>query len=201
MAKSTVPKLILMLSLSLLLFSACGDDDDPMGPSGPKDGAVLISGSGSSTEFDTFEFAVFPFFDWLIITSVKGTDTLFINLFGYQSKAVNSAISLTDTSLLIFGTFGSGKFLTTNFDTLNSVSGSITFTSLDTSGSIAASFSSGAKLVTFSSTLQLSTATIDGDFVATKASGSSVAASISKRMERNRLQKKILTYNSGKVPF
>jgi len=65
-------KLTLLIPLILLLVNACGDDDDPTGPTGPsKDGAVLISGSGSSTEFDSFEFAVVPFFDWLVITAVE----------------------------------------------------------------------------------------------------------------------------------
>jgi len=181
-------KFTLILLPLLSLGIGCGDDDEPTGPTGPKEGAVLISGSGSSTEFDTFEYGVIPLFDWLIITSVKGTYTLFINLFGYQSKTVNSAISLKDSSLLIFGTFGSSKFLTTNFDSLNSVAGGITFTSLDTSGNIAATFSSGAKLVTFSSTLQLSTATIVGDFVATKSTVSPSVLSIVRSYEINRLK-------------
>ncbi len=184
-------KLKLLLLLMLFFVIACGDDNDPTGPTGPsKEGAVLISGSGSSTEFDTFEFAVFPFFDWLIISSVKGTDTLLINLFDYQSKGLNSAISLTDTSILIIGSFGSGKFSATNFSIGSTVSGSITFTSLDTSGSIAATFSSGATLTTFNIATELiSTGTIAGDFVATKAAGAAIAAYIDRRKVISRLIK------------
>lgn len=185
-------KLTLLFLLLLSFVIACGDDDDPTSPTGSsKEGAVLISGSGSSTEFDTFEFSVIPFFDWLIITSVKGTDTLFITLFDYQSNEVNSAISLTDSTLFVVGTFGSRMFAATNFNLFNNVLGSIKFTSLDTSSSIAATFSSDATLETFGNTTeQNSTATITGDFVATKATGPAVAASIGRRKGFSRLLKR-----------
>lgn len=178
-------KFTLLFLFVLSLVIACGDDDDPTGPSGPsKDGAVLISGGGSSTEFDTFEFVIVPFFDWLIISSVKGTDSLLINLFDYQSIGLNTAISITDTNLFIIGSFGSGEFGASNFQVGVSLSGSITFTSLDTSGSIAANFSSDATLTTFNNDTELiSTGTIAGDFVATKAAGAAAAASIYRREE------------------
>lgn len=190
-------KLTLLFLIMLFLVNACSDDDDPTGPAGPsKDGAVLISGSGVSTEFDTFEFTVIPFFNWIIITAAENSDSLSVFLLNYSSMEVNSAISLSDTNIWVIGTFGSGKHSAANFGSVANVSGSITFTSLDTSGSLAATFSSGATLHAADKTTgDISTATIAGDFVATKATGSTVAASINERLERIRLQKKNLTYN------
>ena len=179
-------KQLTLILLASFLMIACSDDDDPTGPSDPsKDGAVLISGGGSSTEFDTFEYAVIPFFNWLVISSINGTDTLIITLFDYESKGVNTAISLTDSALFVIGTYGSHKFSVFNFGTTDQVSGSITFTSMDTTGNFAAKFSSNAKLANFEFAKdQFSTATIAGDFVATKIT---VSANILSFMRRNEI--------------
>ena len=202
-------KLTLLFIFMLAILIACGDDttsppvDDSTGladndstgcsddnltePS--KDGAVLISGCGSNAEFDSFEFGVTQD-SWLIIFAVESTDALSFILVDYSSIEVNSAISLTDSNLLISGTFGSGEYLASNiFNFSDEVTGSFTFTSLDTSVSIAASFSSGATLESLDlATGEFYTATIAGDFVATKAAGSAVAANIVRRMVFSRLQ-------------
>ena len=182
-------KLTLILLPLLFLAIACGDDDEPTAPTGPKEGTVLISGSGTSTEFDTFEYGIIPFFNRLVISSVNGTDTLIITFFDYQTIEINSAISLTDSSLWIIGSFGSDKFLVTNFKLSNGGSGSMTFTSLDTAGDFSANFSSDAKLDNYAITSeQISTATIAGDFVATKAAVSPAISSIVRSYEINRLK-------------
>ena len=204
--------LTLLFIFMLTILIACGDDttsppvDDSTGladndstgcsddnltePS--KDGAVLISGCGSNAEFDSFEFGVTPDLGWLIIFAYESTDTLTFILVDYSSIEVNSAISLTDSNLLISGTFGSGEYLASNiFNFSDEVTGSFTFTSLDTSGSIAASFSSGATLGSINlATGEVYTATIAGDFVATKAAGSAVAANIVRRYGISRLLKR-----------
>ena len=185
-------KLTPLFLLMLFLVIACGDDDDPTAPTGAsKDGAVLISGSDSNTEFDTFEFTVIPLFNWIIISAAESNDTLSIFLFDYSSMEVNSAISLSDTSLWVIATFGSGKHSAANFGFSDNVSGSITFTSLDTTGSIAATFSSGSTLNAANITTgRVFTATIAGDFVATKAAGLTVAANIGRRKGISRLLKR-----------
>ena len=113
-------KLTLLFIFMLAILIACGDDttsppvDDSTGLSDndstgcsddnliepSKDGAVLISGCGSNTEFDSFEFMVAPVVGWLVITAVESADTLTFILLDYLSREVNSAISLTDDSLL-----------------------------------------------------------------------------------------------------
>ena len=172
----------------LSLIVSCDEDDDLNGPS--KDGVVLVSSSGFNTEFDTFEFTVIAFSDSIIISAVESNDTLSIFLFDYSSLEVDSAISLSDTNLLVIGTFGSGKHSVTNFGSLLeiflNVSGSITFTSLDNTGSIAATFSSDATLIADDNTTGM--AMIAGDFVAMKAAGATVAASIVRRKIINRPQ-------------
>ena len=196
-------KLTLLFLFMLAILIACGDDstsptdDDSAGCSDDnltepsKDGAVLISGCGSNAEFDSFEFGVTQD-SWLIISAYGSTDTLFFIFLDYSSIEVNFAISLTDSNLLISGTFGSGEYLASNtFNPSDEVTGSFTFTSLDTSGSIAASFSSGATLGSINlATSEFYTATIAGDFVATKAAGSAVAANIVRRYGISRLLKR-----------
>ena len=175
--------------IAAFICVACGDDDEPTGPTGPKEGPILISGSGTSTEFDTFEYGIISFFNWLVISSVNGTDTLIITFFDYQSIKINSAISLTDSSLWIIGSFGSDKFLVTNFNLSNGVSGSMTFTSLDTTGNFSANFSSDATLDNYGITSeQISTAKIAGYFVATKAEVSPSVLSIVRSHEINRIK-------------
>ena len=210
-------KLTLLFIFRLAILIACGDDttsppvddstgladDDSTGladndstscsddnltePS--KDGAVLISGCGSNTEFDSFEFFIASDVGWLVITALESADRLTFILVDYLSREVNSAISLTDSNLLLQSTFGSGEYIASNLNFNNGVTGSLTFSSLDTSGSIAGSFSSGATLVSVVlATSEFNTATIAGDFVATKTAGATAITSIVRRMVLSRLK-------------
>ena len=161
--------IVLFLSLTV----SCGDDDNN-GPTGPSmEGNVLISGGGASTEFEDFTFSTLGLF--VIVSSMKGTDSLVIGIVNLDSISVNSPLNLKDGAfeggpLLIFATFGAGEYVLISGES-PVTSGSLTFTTLDTNQSIAGSFSDGASIFATKSGFSDESffgASIEGNFSASK---------------------------------
>ena len=135
---------------------------------------VAISGNGAYTEYRNFEFMVFDFLGptFLFIAGYSQSDTLLILFIDTTQIQQDTPIALTDTiRLLIAGTFGSYQYVTANFGSAASyVSGSLTFTVVDTAGMIAGTFASGSSLGAIAAATTTTTfkAAISGSFEAAK---------------------------------